>query len=38
LEIYALLAPVLVFCLALAVVWVTRYLDQREERRRHPAE
>jgi hypothetical protein len=38
LEIYALLAPVLVLLMALAVMRVTWYLDAREEQRRHAAE
>jgi hypothetical protein len=38
LEIYVLLAPVLIVLLALAVMRVTRYLDERDERHRHAAE
>jgi hypothetical protein len=34
LQIYALLAPVLVVAMALCVVWLTRQQDAREDRRR----
>jgi hypothetical protein len=37
LKIYVLLSPFLVFALALGVVWLTGWMDRREERR-HPAE
>jgi hypothetical protein len=38
LEIYVLVAPVLVLLMALAAMRLTRYLAEREERRRHAAE
>jgi hypothetical protein len=37
LKIYVLISPLLVFGVALAVVWLTGWLDRREQRR-HPAE
>lgn len=37
LKIYLLVSPFLVFALALGVVWLTGWMDRREERR-HPAE
>ena len=37
LKIYVLLSPFLVFGLALAVVWLTGWMDRRERRQR-PAE
>ena len=36
LKIYVLVSPFLVFGLALAVVWLTGWMDRRE--RQHPAE
>ena len=38
LKIYVLLSPALLFLVALGVVWLTRWLDRREERRHHAAE
>lgn len=37
LKIYVLLSPLLIFGLAVAVVWLTGWMD-RHERRQHPAE
>lgn len=37
LKIYVLVSPLLVFGLALGVVWLTGWMDRREQRR-HPAE
>jgi hypothetical protein len=38
LKIYVLLLPFLVFGFALGVVWLTGWMDRREQRRQHPAE
>jgi hypothetical protein len=38
LKVYVLLSPLLVFGLAVAVVWLTGWLDAHEHRRQHPAE
>ncbi len=38
LKIYVLLSPFLIFGLALGVVWLTGWMDRREQRRHHPAE
>ena len=37
LKVYVLLSPLVVFGLALGVVWLTGWMDRRE-RRHHPAE
>ncbi|MEJ2435338.1 MAG: hypothetical protein P8Y53_20125 [Pseudolabrys sp.] len=38
LKIYVLASPLLVFCVALFVYWLTGWMDRREEQRRHAAE
>ncbi len=38
LKIYVLISPLLIFALAGGVVWLTGWMDRREEQRRHPAE
>ena len=37
LKIYVLVSPLLIFGLALGVVWLTGWMDRREQRH-HPAE
>ena len=37
LKIYVLVSPLLIFALALGVVWLTGWMDKREQRQ-HPAE
>jgi len=34
LKVYVLLSPLLVFLLALGVVWLTGWMDRREDRRK----